>query len=436
MSSDYEQAVEYLLNIPKFVKKSALAQTKELLKQLGSPEKSFSVLHIAGTNGKGSVCAFLSSMLQQTEKNIGLFTSPHLIRINERIQVNGQAVEDEEFVWAFQKVYQVVQKKENNIGHPSFFEFLFVMAMVLFQKKKVDYAVLEVGLGGRLDSTNVVEPAVTAITNISLEHTEILGDTLEQIAAEKAGIIKWGVPVIYLEQEPEVNRVIEQLAEQKQAPVCKILKTDYKIIKKTKKDIDFSFCSGYDEYDVVTIPFIANYQVRNTAVAIRTVEEFIQVLNIQNLTKSQIVAGLRKTRWEGRMEQIEPGVYLDGAHNLAAICELVDTLEQMAVLPGGRKILLFSAVKEKNYEAMIKELAKKAGFWRIIVTKMKTHRTLSVKELKKCFEAYTPAEIYEAEEVQQALLQARSMKEEKDILICTGSLYLIGELKERWTGND
>lgn len=436
MSSDYEQAVEYLLNIPKFVKKSALTQTKELLKQLGSPEKSFSILHIAGTNGKGSVCAFLSSMLQQTGKNIGLFTSPHLIRINERIQINGQAVEDEEFVWAFQKVYQVVQEKENNIGHPSFFEFLFVLAMVLFQKKKVDYAVLEVGLGGRLDSTNIVEPAVTAITNISLEHTEILGDTLEQIAAEKAGIIKQGVPVIYLEQEPEVNRVIEQLAEQKQAPVCKILKTDYKIIKKTKKDIDFSFRSGYDEYDVVTIPFIADYQVRNVAVAIRTVEEFIQVLNIQNLTKSQIVTGLKKTRWEGRMEQIEPGVYLDGAHNFAAICELVDTLEQMPVLPGGRKILLFSAVKEKNYEAMIEKLAKQAGFWRIIVTKMKTHRTLSVRELKKCFQAYTSAKIYEAEEVQQALLQARSMKEEKDILICTGSLYLIGELKERWTGND
>lgn len=436
MSSDYEQAVEYLLNIPKFVKKSALTQTKELLKQLGSPEKSFSILHIAGTNGKGSVCAFLSSMLQQTGKNIGLFTSPHLIRINERIQINGQAVEDEEFVWAFQKVYQVVQEKENNIGHPSFFEFLFALAMVLFQKKKVDYAVLEVGLGGRLDSTNIVEPAVTAITNISLEHTEILGDTLEQIAAEKAGIIKQGVPVIYLEQEPEVNRVIEQLAEQKQAPVCKILKTDYKIIKKTKKDIDFSFRSGYDEYDVVTIPFIADYQVRNAAVAIRTVEEFIQVLNIQNLTKSQIVTGLKKTRWEGRMEQIEPGVYLDGAHNFAAICELVDTLEQMPVLPGGRKILLFSAVKEKNYEAMIEKLAKQAGFWRIIVTKMKTHRTLSVRELKKCFQAYTSAKIYEAEEVQQALLQARSMKEEKDILICTGSLYLIGELKERWTGND
>ena len=188
----YEEICEYIYKIPKFTKKNSLAHTKELMRRLKNPQDSFAVIHVAGSNGKGSVCAFISSILREAGFRTGLFTSPHLVCMEERFCIDGKNCSREDFVWAYGQVRQAVaEMQEEKMAHPSFFEYLFAMGMVIFKKKGVKYLVLETGLGGRLDATNIFsKPLLTVITSISLEHTEILGDTIEKIAAEKAGIIK------------------------------------------------------------------------------------------------------------------------------------------------------------------------------------------------------------------------------------------------------
>ena len=204
---NYTEAVEYILNVPKFTTKNKPEHTVELLKRLGHPECGMKVIHVAGTNGKGSVCAFLSEMLTLAGKKTALFTSPHLVRINERFQINNVPISDELFLESYQKVQAAIDGMvKDGLPHATYFELLYAVAMVAFQKEKAEYVVLETGLGGRLDATNTIEhPIATVITSISLDHTEILGDTIEKIAGEKAGIIKEGVPVIYDGTNPQVT---------------------------------------------------------------------------------------------------------------------------------------------------------------------------------------------------------------------------------------
>ena len=195
---NYEEAVAYIEDIPRFTTKNSLDHTRECMRRLGHPQKKFRVIHVAGTNGKGSVCAYLDSMLRAGGYKVGLFTSPHLVKINERFKINGEMISDERFVKAFEEVQKIIKKaQEDGLDHPSYFETLFLMGMVVFKEADVDYVVLETGLGGRLDATNTVDhPLACIITSISLDHVEYLGDTIGKIAGEKAGIIKPQVPVI------------------------------------------------------------------------------------------------------------------------------------------------------------------------------------------------------------------------------------------------
>ena len=200
---DYREAIAYILEIPKFTKKNSLEHTKDFLRILGNPEKGKKIIHVAGTNGKGSVCAYMQSLLLTEKKTVGFFTSPHLVKMNERIRIDGEEISDEMFLSTFDIVFAAVQKmKADGKPHPTFFEFLFAMAMTAFADSGVEYIILETGLGGRLDATNAIDvPFLTIITSISLDHTEILGETIEEIAAEKAGILKRDVPIIYIGKE-------------------------------------------------------------------------------------------------------------------------------------------------------------------------------------------------------------------------------------------
>ena len=218
----YSEAVDYILDIPKFTKKNDAAHTKAFLKTLGDPQRKMRIIHVAGTNGKGSVCAYLDGMLRSEQKRTGLFTSPHLVKINERIVIDGQMISDERFLEVFEETMQAVDKmKEAGLSHPTFFEFLFGMAVLAFAESGVEYAVLETGLGGRLDATNAVEsPAASVITSIGFDHEQYLGDTLEKIASEKAGIIKPHVPVYYAQTTGESDSVIEKEAK-KRGSFCK-----------------------------------------------------------------------------------------------------------------------------------------------------------------------------------------------------------------------
>ena len=189
---NYTEAVEYVLSVPKFTTKNKLENTVELMERLGRPDRKMKIVHVAGTNGKGSVCAYLSSIFESAGKKVGLFTSPHLVKINERFQINNQPISDELFLKSYEKVWEVIQDMvKDGFYHPTYFEILFALCMVAFEREQVEYVILETGLGGRLDATNIVEhPIATILTSISLDHTEILGDTVEKIAWEKAGILK------------------------------------------------------------------------------------------------------------------------------------------------------------------------------------------------------------------------------------------------------
>ncbi len=424
---DYAKAVEYILNIPMFSKKTSAENTKILLQRLGSPEKGQKIIHLAGTNGKGSVCAYIESVLEESGKKVGMFTSPHLVHINERIQINRTAVSNEEFVTIFQKVYKESKKmEEDGYLHPAFFEFLFAMAMEAFAEKQVDYIILETGLGGRLDATNVIEhPLMTVITSIGLDHTEILGDTLEKIAFEKAGIIKPGVPVVYWGQEEEVSGIIEKLALEKGSDTYKINERSYEILEINNKNIDFSTYYRYDKDSKFSIPFSGVYQVENAALAIMTISVMDKKDEIDIDT---VKRGISKANWPGRMEEVLPSIFVDGAHNLEGIRAFASSVLKRKV--EGKTYLLFSVVKEKDYEHMVKLLCESIEFAGIVLTEIEGHRNLAVSKIEEIFQRYTKKPIYPIEDMEEAFHMGQTLVKEGDILYCVGSLYLVGKIKE------
>ena len=266
----YREAVTYIEETPKFTKKNTLENTRAILRCLGNPQDKMKILHVAGTNGKGSVCSFLASILKAAGKRTGLFTSPHLVEINERFVVDEEQVSNEAFLEAFHRVMECIGEIEREgYAHPTYFEILFLIGMVLFEQAGVEYLVMETGLGGRLDATNSVDhPIVTVITSISLDHTEYLGNTVAEIAGEKAGILKEGVPVVYDASDPEAEAVIRKRAHELHAPAFGVHPEMYKISSMTDKHIDFSIHSGYYDYIELSISSVAEYQVMNAAEAV------------------------------------------------------------------------------------------------------------------------------------------------------------------------
>ncbi len=418
------EAVSYISDIPKFTTKNSLEHTREFLVRLGSPEDGKKILHVAGTNGKGSVCAYMQAVLLAKKKKTGMFISPHLVEINERIKINGMDVSDEKFIESFVRVKEVVDAmKREGLPHPSYFEFLFGMAMDVFRREEVEYIILETGLGGRLDATNAIRnPLVTVITSISLDHTDILGSTVEEIAKEKAGIIKPYVPVICLEQEKSVG-VIEKRAKELQASCIKISKNAYEILKIGDKYIDFSTVSAYDKYTTWRLYNTGVYQAENAMLAIKALEMIFP--EEENLDIWQ--EALKDVRWPGRMEEILPGVWIDGAHNVGAVEEFSKSVGHAS---GTRNVILFSAVQDKNYEKMAECLCKWVKADAYVITKIEDSRGTDVEELARVFRKYTETEVLAEENLGQAFQKALQMKGKKGRLYCLGSLYLVGMLKE------
>lgn len=430
----YQNAVTYIDEIPKFSKKTSHDNIRYLLKLLGNPEKSFRVIHVAGTNGKGSVCEFVSSILQEAGYRTGLFISPHLVKMNERICVDQKMVTDAEFAELFQKVKQKSREMvKQGYEHVSFFEFLFAIAMCYFAKEKVDIAVLETGLGGRLDATNVIQdPLVCAITSISLDHTAILGDTIEAIAREKAGIIWPGTRVVYCGKEDRVSCVMQSRIEE-----CNILDDavrivnddSYRIEKRTSDAIDFSMHGGYYDTCSFTLHFPASYQAENGAIAVSVIELFGEATG-KKIDAEIVARGLARSKWAARMEQILPGVYLDGAHNEDGIDRFLEAAGQ--IQNHQPSILLFSAVQDKNYEKMIKKICDADCFSVIIVTDIHSERTLGLQPIADCFSRYrkdASVKIMTVHTSEEALHLALHVKKDQ-LLFCVGSLYLAGEIKK------
>ena len=425
-----QKDISYILDIPKFTVKNSLEHTREFLDRLGNPEKGKKIIHVAGTNGKGSVCIYLQEMLLAEGKTTGLFISPHLQKMNERIKINGCDISDEMFHQVFMEVKEVVESmQKDGLPHPTFFEFLFGMAMKAFELSNVDYLILETGIGGRLDATNAVrEPLACVITSVSIDHKEILGDTVEKIAKEKAGIIKKGAPVFCLDNEKS-TKVIEERAQDQGVPCIKISKNAYEIIESDEKHIAFSTMSAYDKYTTWELHNSGIYQADNAMLAIKTMEYICG--NEKHPEKWK--KALSKVVWPGRMEEVLPGVIVDGAHNQGAIEAFTKSVNNNH--QEDKTIILFSAVCEKEYEKMIEYLCNHIKADLYIITEIHNLRGLKSEQLASVFEKYTDVPVVAEKDFEKAFLRAREEKGETGRLYCLGSLYLVGMIKEL-TGGD
>lgn len=440
---NYREAVRYILDIPKFTKKNPIDNTKALLKMLGNPQQNMNIIHVAGTNGKGSVCAFIDSILRNAQKRTGMFTSPHLVTINERFIINGEMISDEVFLNAFNTVKNAIDRLvEKGYSHSTFFEFLFGMAMVIFSRESLDYVLIEAGLGGRLDSTNALSsPVLSVITTIGLDHMEVLGSTIEAIAREKAGIIKPKIPVIFDGTDKNVRAVIIEEAVKKECCYCYLtgesdMQVDaentfcYKINNFENKNIDFLLNYGYYGYINVSIGGIGDYQVKNASLAAMAVKHIDK-----SIEDGIIQQGIANARWAGRMEEVLPNVYLDGAHNYDAIVSFVNTVSHFN---GCRKVLLFSAVEDKAYKSMIDYICQNTDFDEIIITEIDNNRAAPSKVLSKAFKESmncTDGRLHVIERCSEAFKLALDLQRE-GYVFCAGSLYLIGELKETLISGD
>mgnify|MGYP002734433315 CR=1 FL=1 len=399
--------------------------TRELLSRLGNPQEGIKIIHVAGTNGKGSVCAYLNAMLLAGGKKTGLFTSPHLVRINERFQINGEDVSDEQFLDAFLKVEKAAKEYEaEGEGHPSYFETLFLMGMLIFKEAGVEYLVMETGLGGRLDATNVVEkPLACIITSISRDHTEYLGDTLEAIAGEKAGIIKAGVPVIYDASQPGPASVIAAKAKEMGSPAWPMEPSFYEMKTQSREGITFTFAYLGGEKAELAIPYVAKYQMMNASLAFYTMH-ILQ--DVHDIPKNVLAEGLSKIKWPCRMEMAAPGVIIDGAHNEDGIAQFVSTAGYFA--KENEITILFTAVADKHYHEMIGEICEGIHPSHVVATQIDGSRVVPAEVLAEDFRKAGCTDVCAEPEIGAAYEKALG-KKGSGMLFCVGSLYLAGELK-------
>lgn len=418
----YSEVIEYINNIPKFTKKNSMNHTQRFMELLGNPDKNIKIIHVAGTNGKGSTCAYMNAILISEGEKVGMFTSPHLIEMTERIQINGQEISKEKFVDAFQLVIKAVkQLEEENLPHPTFFEFLLGMAMTTFALEKATYAILETGLGGRLDATNVFNhPQATVITSIGLDHEAYLGDTIEQIAGEKAGIIKHKIPVIYDGHQEKVAVVIEKKAYEMETKCKKISDSAFEIIEKTDKYIAFYLKDAYDKTITWKIKNRGTFQVTNAVLGLTTL---MKIRGREDCHLQLWKEAIENVKWAGRMEEISKGIFLDGAHNVAALEAVAEDMKQVDVL-------LFSAVSDKNYEEMIKVLTARIKSNAYIVTAIDDSRGVATNELVQLISKEVAEPVYCVETVEEAWNLLKKLKPNDGKALCLGSLYLVGMVKK------
>lgn len=440
----FEEAVAYLKDMPRFTVKKNTADSRDLkwfLKKLGNPEQNLRIIHVAGTNGKGSVCAYMSSILQEAGYRTAVFTSPHLVDMRERFAVNGEMISEEAFLQAFCAVGDAVQKA-NSVTPEfvlNFYEYLFCMALLCFAEEKPDYCIIETGLGGRLDATNYVDnKLLTVITRISLDHVQYLGDTTAKIAAEKAGILRPGVPVVYLDGDADASAVICRKASELDAPQIPVSKKDYTFLGFRKKYIDFSLRSEYYNYISLTLHTIARYQMENAALAVRAVEVLFRSADTEENggrlcagvgcpTVEEIRRGILGCFWQGRMEEVLPEVYVDGAHNDDGIRAFLDTVTEDGHATGRR--LLFGVAADKDCRHMIQRVITSGLFDHIAFTHMRTARSLSLEEFRDLLAAY-PGHYTMYTEADTALREQLREQRPGERLYIAGSLYLVGEIKE------
>ena len=399
----YPEAIQFLYGLQMFGANFGLENTRKLAALTDNPQEKLRFIHIAGTNGKGSTCAMLEGIYRASGMRVGLFTSPHLVSFRERIQVNRQLIPESEIVRLVEEIRAANQNHEVTL-----FEFATVMALKYFAEQKCDLVVWETGLGGRLDATNIVTPLASVITNIAFDHEQWLGNTLAKIAAEKAGIIRPGVPIVTATADAEALEVIQKTAKEKNAPLTVVA------INKTEPLLEESF----------TTTMLGEHQKLNATLALATVAVLKNVIAVN---AEAIRAGMANVNWAGRLQLIQKPngqkILLDGAHNLAGATALCAALEQD--FPGARPLLIFGALGDKNWSAICRLLAPLAD--QFFTVPVASERTTDANALAEAFRSANPKAVVA---VKSNLSEALKACKDEPLVVITGSLYLIGEALE------
>jgi dihydrofolate synthase/folylpolyglutamate synthase len=425
---NYEQCLRYLERIQNLGIKFGLDNVSAVLSSFNNPHLKYPSVLVAGTNGKGSVCAMLAQILLLHDFRVGLFTSPHLVRVEERIQIGNKLIPTQSFCrWLTtlrKRVDQLISSRKL-LSPPTYFELLTCLAFLYFEEQKVDMAVLEVGMGGRFDATNVAEPCVSVITTISGEHKKFLGETLSQIAFEKAGIVKRSIPVVCGVEEVEARETIEKRAEELQAPFHPVFAGKRSLItQKTERGYSFLYRTGRKNYSFT--PFLqGKHQGKNAAVAIAASEQLSKTW--KRLQKKKIVSGVEKTKWEGRLEVVsrDPLVILDGAHNEEGVRALRRYFEDFPLSP---LILVFAIMRDKEIAKIADILFPLAK--EIILTRFPYFRAALPEEIKKQAQSFQDRIVLEPD-INKAIDKAIRSAGSRGCVLAAGSLYLVGELKKR-----
>jgi dihydrofolate synthase/folylpolyglutamate synthase len=416
---NYDETLSYLYNLERFGIKLDLSNITAILRRLGNPHEGFPSVHIAGTNGKGSVAAMLHSILCEAGYKVGMYTSPHLVDFRERVRVGQELIEKDSISDFVRKLNDEIDQR----GY-TFFEVTTAMAFEYLASKKVDLAVVEVGLGGRLDATNMITPLISIITNIGLEHTKHLGDVIPQIANEKAGIVKRGVPTITAVEQPEAFEAIRAVCAQRKSELIRVQdSSNYSISDFSIYGSIFNFFSNSLECHDLELNLAGEHQVRNAVTALTAVQKLAELG--WKVEEESIRRGLRKVNWRARLEVFgtKPLVLLDVAHNPPGMKALIQTLDQF--FPEKRIFFVFGVMEDKDHKTMLKEICKKAEF--LVLTRPNYKRAAEPEDLKEMvIKEDIPFEI--VPEIKQAYLYALKKTKTYGIVCITGSHFTVGEL--------
>ena len=422
---NYEEAMNFIQNTNKFGSVLGLDNIRELLERLGNPQDQLRVVHIAGTNGKGSTLAFLAGIFRESGYRAGRYVSPASFSYEERFRNNEENISKKDLCFYMEKIKNVAEEMvKDGLSHPTMFEIETALSFLYFLDKKVDVVLLETGMGGRLDATNVVKkPIATVIASIGMDHMQFLGDTLEKIASEKAGIIKEGCPVISYDNTKEVNEVIKNKAKQMHAKVTFVNSAGIRVLQESLNGESFSYRSSDGRwYEKIEIPLLGRHQINNAALALETLNV---IKNYYCISDFQTEDGMRKTIWRGRIEILErePMVICDGAHNPDGAKSLLSFLQNN--FTNQRLIYIMGVLSDKDYEQMVQILAPAAD--KIYTVAPDNPRALSSRELCNCISKYHQ-NVEERQRLAECLSEVRQKAEKDDVIIICGTLSFQNEL--------
>lgn len=413
--------------------KLGLDVIKGVLSELGNPEKDYPIILVGGTNGKGSTVAVISSLLHEKGLRVGVFTKPHLCRFTERIVVDGQEITRREVVETYEEVRDAGEKVSVKMGRlPTFFECSVAMAYKYFSEKRVDVAVVEIGMGGRLDATNACDPVVSVITNVSLEHTKHLGDTVEKIAFEKSGIIRPGRPTVSACSEPAL-RVVEERCRELGSDLTLIGRdVKYRVLKSDLNGLKMDIALKNLTFNDLKVSLRGRFQAGNVSTAVTSVFKFFELMGQHDLDDDSLRRGLSRVSWPGRLEPIRmsPLVILDCAKDPAAAEALTSSLEE--VLPGSRFKTIVSISSDKEYDKMLRSLARVTDEF-ILTRHGVMERALPVEAMANVLRGLN-AKFSSEPTVREAVEKALSSSSRDDKILITGSVFTVGEARPIWSG--